>query len=208
MYVRSYGMPPRSVKKDGAPVVLGLSDPPDDSDVAAMTAEAADNAVDTLAPDPSAETVRASENESSAAGQEKDAVPVFGSSGIPRQPLRRRTRPRKDVSHGKSTENGELSPLNADSAPEPLSPSVNEGERPPLHLPAPNDSDHQCSRKADKREDGRGESAIRKRVGALATDDLILGGLILLLLNEGASDDILIILAFLFASGFGLNRAQ
>ena len=125
---------------------------------------------------------------------------AFGSSGIPRQPIRRRKIPKKTEEHGKSPQNGEKTPTQS----EPLYPFICSDE-------PPDTGNRVCNTepppKTEPCENKRKQSpSHRKPFGGLSTEELLLGGLILLMLNDHASDDILLILAFLLVSDLDLNK--
>ena len=196
MYVRNYGMPPRTAVKADEPLGTGISMRPEPSPEENRTMDR----TDAVAKEETSEPQSTVENTSAEASTENEqAVPAFGSSGIPRQPLRRRKIPKKTEEHGKSPQNGEKAPTQS----EPLYPFICSDE-------PPDTGNRICNAEPPKPEpceNKRKQSpSHRKPFGGLSTEELLLGGLILLMLNDHASDDILLILAFLLVSDLDLNK--
>lgn len=106
----------------------------------------------------------------------------FGSNGIPRQPLRRRRLPRSPKEQVAPTES--RSPCGQD-----------EPQNPP---------EADCRRLiAEVKEDVE-----RRRFGPFSQDDLLIGGLMLLLLSDRACDDVVLLLGILFLSGRGQQKNE
>ena len=116
MYVRNYGVPPRSVRKDDEAPVLGVAPTQLPENAAPQTLPSEENLTETESVGKPAAT------ENTEATEEPSTAPLFGENGLPRQPLRRRKRPSKSDKYGKSPKNGELPSQNGDANSEPLSP--------------------------------------------------------------------------------------
>ena len=104
MYVRNYGMPPRAAVKADEPHSAGISARPEPFSDEKNTMDNADRLAAEEASPPQSTAEGTSVEEAS---DSTIAVPVFGSSGISRQPLRRRKIPKKTEEHGKSPQNSE-----------------------------------------------------------------------------------------------------
>ncbi len=182
MYVRSYSTAPRESSHDG-----GVATPShQDTESAPQETPTAPTEQETKLPD-----------------TEKKEVPVFGSNGMPRQPLRRRKRKTKPSECGKSPQKEPDTEQCPNIPREPITPLIAPCEG--LH---PQDTD--CEKKQEclkpplcDRCDG---AKPRSPFGCLSSEELLLGGLIILLINEGAGDDVLLILAFLLISGIRFEQ--
>ena len=199
MYVRNYGMPPRAAVKADEPHSAGISARPEPFSDEKNTMDNADRLAAEEASPPQSTAEGTSVEEAS---DSTIAVPVFGSSGISRQPLRRRKIPKKTEEHGKSPQNSE----NQHPQSDPLYPFICSGEPPAadtrVHNTEPAPQPKPCESKHNQ------PSSHRKTLGCLSTEELLLGGLILLMLNDHASDDILLILAFLLVSDLDLSKRE
>lgn len=182
MYVRNYGVPPKSVKNGDASPGLIITPTPTEA-TEADGERPTENAA--VAADP--------EQDTHTEKSERGAEPDFGSNGIPRQPLRRRKRPHKTAEHGKSPQKEEL-PLIAEAQSEPIAPLISVSDPPPSRVERNAPDPTACDRHVER-------TSTARSFGCFSSEDLLLGGLILLLINEGASDDILIILGFLLVTG-------
>ena len=169
MYVRNYGVPPRSVKRDGEPSLTR-----------AVSVEAIADPMNEAPPDDRVAT----EKHETVSAETTEAVPTFGEHGLPPQrPLKRRAIRRK----------------------------------PKEELPQiPEPATHESTRVCEENETGKTELSTvstecarnappKKGDRPLTTEELFLGSLLILLMGDHASDDILIMLAFLLISGFKLK---
>ena len=199
MYVRNYGMPPRTAIKADEPLGTGISMSPEPSPEENRTMDR----TDAPAKEEPSEPQSTVENTSAEATTDNaPSAAAFGSSGIPRQPLRRRKIPKKTEEHGKSPQNGEKAPTQS----EPRYPFICSDE-------PPDTGNRVCNAeppsKPDPCEIKRKQSpSHRKPFGGLSTEELLLGVSILLMLNDHASDEILLILAFLLVSDLDLNKRE
>jgi len=227
MYVRNYGMPPKSIKKDDNGAGIGISTPPTATSPSSaegnITVPSANAVTETDTLPPSERDFAESEQTPENGGVAETSK--FGANGLPRQPLRRRKLPTNAQSRGKSCENNSYPSATTVSEPpnliapsaEPIMPFISscdeqkrcEGEQAQRETAACADSSaDSCISPSDNRcrnTESRGKNRIFDN---FSTEELLLGGLILLLINDRASDDILLILAFLLVSGTGEHKKQ
>lgn len=208
MYVRSYGMPPRNVRKDGEALGDGIS-PTQANDISPLQANPSEDLENNIN-----ETGSADKHEMpDAVGyptEPKDKV-LFGENGLPRQPLRRRKRPKSSLEHGKSPKNEPVAEQCDDDSSEPLSPLGCT-----YAAPSPVNPKNACGEEQTAKKSREERMPVQdplpchnepqKALCRFSAEELLLGGLIILLINGQASDDILLILAFLLVSGMDLTR--
>ena len=184
MYVRSYGTNPRDSGRDN-----GASVPPPEQTVNGE--QATDTSSDAIIP------------ETADKPTESEPLPTFGANGMPRQPLRRRKRPQKPSECGRSPQNeASIAPCTEDKG-EPIAPLIAPCEN-TAEVPAPCENKEEC--KTVGHQEHRTDCEPRKPFGRFSTEDLLLGGLMILLINDHASDDVLLILAFLLISGMHFEQ--
>ena len=193
MYVRNYGTQPKNASKNDEPVDFDQIRFSDEIPKEEQSDERSTERKTTSVQDESAETV-----------SELPAQSTFGANGVPRQPLRRRKRPQRDAEHGNSPQNDDKTVFSDAEKSEPIAPFIPVCETSPTcqetkenKIPSP------CAPPLAERH--REHSEARNPLGCFTGEDLFLGGLILLLINDRASDDILLILAFLLVSGIHFN---
>lgn len=121
-----------------------------------------------------------------ASDTECDPPTLFGEHGIPRQPLRRRKLPNKP----KTASQCDIKAQD-EAAPTKDIPRHTE----PTHEPTQDSDRHaDCHYKPD--------SPLRRHISAFSSEELLLAGLILLLINDRGNDDVILMLGFLLVSGF------
>ena len=181
MYVRSYGASPRENGHDHG--VSSASPQESESTPQENTTEPIEQGI-------------------SQPNTEKTEASVFGSNGMPRQPLKRRKRKTKPPTCGKSPQTPPI-PDQSDNIPrEPIAPILAPCETVHNH-DSGCEKPHECIDPPPHRCE---VSKPKNPLGCLSTEELFLGGLIILLINEGANDDILLILAFLLISGIRFEQ--
>lgn len=206
MYVRNYGMPPRGVRKEDIggdsaadPIGLSLASPNSDEEKKEQTEPIATEARSSAPESPN--TIKNEENIS----EECSTVSVFGEGGIPRQPIRKRKLPKKTLTHGNSPKKDETPTAREAEYSEPVAPCLHPWDS-PHHCdepPCATVTERATPKAAEHPHPPRHEPhEPRKPFGHFSSEELFLGGLILLLINDRAGDDVLIILAFLLVSGF------
>lgn len=187
MYVRNYGIPRGTVRREGEPSLTRA---------AAGEAETPQESIDTkespAEPIAAPQAQNEAESTNAPSRSEADQKAVFGTNGIPPQPLLKRRvlkRRRGEVlpQIAESTETEHVEAEQVDATPSCGSPS----ECPESHPQAP-------------AEGAQGKPKCERPL-SFNTEDLFLGGLLLLLMGDRADDDVLITLAFLLFSGFKLR---
>ena len=206
MYVRNYGIPPRSIKREGETALFKASPPDNASEeiVGGFNATSEPQGGNTAKAEAPSEIIR---SEAIPTCEEEQAercndIKVFGERGIPPQPLRRRKLIKRRISD-------EISPIldgecdiavqreeiterdeSSRNIPNPKTPCVSHSD--------PLSASHHCEERALK----HSCTEQPKKDHGFSAEELFLGGLLLLMMGDHANDDILIMLAFLLFSGF------
>ena len=190
MYARNYGASPRTPK-----IVFEQTPQSDQDDIEnspSRSEQVTKNTAEASAKRPKTDTPalecdERDENESVNEQDECHASTKFGARGIPPQPLKRRRIPSK-----KTSSECDDSAVKAEAN----TPKVS----------TPQSADQSQAPKAVNRRERDGDAARSvtpcRHEPAFSSEELLLAGLILLLVNDRANDDILLMLGFLLVSCF------
>jgi len=189
MYARNYGASSRNPK-----IVFEQTQESEQTNIkkpSAVSERSAESANDTEKDGPKTDTSptkieKSSNFETEKTDAECEEAAPFGEHGIPRQPLRRRKLPKRQIPNQQTDAETQCEPEQCEehsSQPAPTSEPPSECER---HAICP----------------AKHESPARRRISTFSSEELLLAGLVLLLVNDRANDDVLLMLGFLLISGF------